>query len=48
MGLDQAVNLLKTAAPLAGIVPFIGEQLKDTIEVAAQICEIAQVRLLYL
>jgi hypothetical protein len=45
MSLDRAVNLLETAAPLAGMVPVIGEQLKSTIEVATQICKIAQVRL---
>jgi hypothetical protein len=45
MSLDRAVDLLETAAPLAGMVPVIGEQLKSTIEVATQICKIAQVRL---
>jgi hypothetical protein len=43
MSLDRAVNLLETAAPLAGMVPVIGEQLKSTIEVATQICKIAKV-----
>jgi hypothetical protein len=48
MSLDQTVGLLKTAAPLAGMVPLIGEQLKSAIEVATQICELAQVCLCYL
>jgi hypothetical protein len=43
MSLDRAVDLLETAAPLAGMVPVIGEQLKSTIEVATQICKIAKV-----
>jgi hypothetical protein len=45
MSLDRTVSLLKTAAPVVGMVPVIGEQLKSAIEVATQICEIAQVRL---
>jgi hypothetical protein len=45
MSLDRAVDLLETAAPLAGMVPVIGEQLKSTIEAATQICKIAQVSL---
>jgi hypothetical protein len=48
MSLDRTVDLLETAAPLAGMVPVIGEQLKSMIEVATQICKIAQVRLYHL
>jgi hypothetical protein len=48
MGLDQAVGLLKTAMPVVGMVPLIGEQLKSMVEVATQICELAQVCLHHL